>query len=307
MRRALARDFSALPDTEVIMTFDSRLVATESDGLWKTVTVGIGGELDTFENLACRGDTWTLVIAPETDGILGERARLIESLQGARSLGSNSEAIGATSDKLDLAHLWVEHGINTPETWRVEPNQPLPPDASYPAILKPIDGAGCLDTFLVHSASEAPETTCKAIIQEYISGMPMSATFLIDATDQAHLIAVGTQFIDCEEGRLRYRGGRLPEDRRLCDANVRAALTAVSGLRGLVGIDFISTASGSVVIEINPRPTTSIVGILSILEPGILAKAWIDSMAGPYCGPDLANLVDQFAVRNFHPNGIVDL
>jgi hypothetical protein len=34
------------------------------------------------------------------------------------------------------------------------------------------------------------------------------------------------------------------------------------------------------VLEINPRPTTSLVGLVHLLPPGALARAWLDLAAG---------------------------
>jgi predicted ATP-grasp superfamily ATP-dependent carboligase len=71
-----------------------------------------------------------------------------------------------------------------------------------------------------------------------------------------------------EDGRFRYEGGSLPltgplgaRAQRLAERAVRA----VPGLLGFVGVDLIlghaDDGSGDAVIEINPRLTTSYVGL----------------------------------------------
>jgi biotin carboxylase len=45
----------------------------------------------------------------------------------------------------------------------------------------------------------------------------------------------------------------------------RAVAGAIPGLRGYVGIDFIQTGEGPVVLEINPRLTTSFCGLRAAL------------------------------------------
>jgi predicted ATP-grasp superfamily ATP-dependent carboligase len=49
-----------------------------------------------------------------------------------------------------------------------------------------------------------------------------------------------------------------------------------------VGVDYLwDDATGlATVLEINPRPTTSYVGLARWLSPGTLARAWLDLVSG---------------------------
>ena len=302
MRRSLVRDFSAVANTSIVMTLDPRFGATEPPGPWETVCVDMGLEIDVLSRLMSTCDA-SLIIAPETNGILLERARLIENIAGERSLGCTSPAIQLATNKLDLARHWNSLGIRTPETWTLATGEPLPKNLEFPAILKPIDGAGCVDTLVLECPDAIPRFTRGAILQPWIAGIPMSATCLVDAGRLAHLVAVGTQHIECVAGQLQYRGGELPINQTYWDRNVRAAIDAVPGLRGIVGIDFVWTDEGSVVIEINPRPTTSIAAIVAILGPGILATVWLQAMEGRWEGSELADLFARDVSWNFDPAG----
>jgi hypothetical protein len=86
-----------------------------------------------------------------------------------------------------------------------------------------------------------------------------------------------------EDGRFRYRGGSIPVPCPPAEPLLRRALAAVPGLRGFVGVDFVwDPARGeAVVLEINPRPTTSFVGLSALLPPGCLARAWLESCGVP--------------------------
>ena len=81
------------------------------------------------------------------------------------------------------------------------------------------------------------------------------------------------------------------------EAPLRAAVESIPGLRGFVGVDFIwdEGRRRATVLEINPRPTTSIVGLTRILPPGRLASAWIGAFDPDYPArhllPGLADLV----------------
>src|SRR5881296_3367829 len=59
------------------------------------------GEKQAFRKLAVECD-WSIVIAPETDGILEERCRWVERASG-KLLGPTQEAIRLTADKLALS------------------------------------------------------------------------------------------------------------------------------------------------------------------------------------------------------------
>ena len=74
-----------------------------------------------------------------------------------------------------------------------------------------------------------------------------------------------------------------PEDRN-------HAVRSVRGLQGWVGVDFFREASDShlIVLEINPRPTTSLVGILARYPQGAIAKAWLQgALEGKFQQPEI--------------------
>ena len=92
MRRALAEDFAGLNGVRVVMTLDSCL--PDEPGLATIVRVGPGEEPATFARLAREAD-YTLCVAPETGGVLRDRARTILDV-GGRSLGSSPESIACS-------------------------------------------------------------------------------------------------------------------------------------------------------------------------------------------------------------------
>ena len=282
MRRALVHDFGTLERTRVVFTLDSRF--SEGPGPGTVVRVSQEEELSTFSRLAAEADL-TLLVAPETDGILQERARMITQVQG-RSLGSTVEAISLAGDKHALADHWKRFEVATPAARVVRPLEGLPRDQNYPAILKPRFGAGCLETYFVESFDACPSealSMSEAILQEYILGESLSASFLVGADGRSDLIGVATQTIDREGLRLVYRGGSLPIlDEIEGISIVRRAVECVPGLRGWVGVDFIvDCRSGDVIVlEINPRVTTSLVGWRRLLGPGRIAEQWMGIFKG---------------------------
>jgi tyramine---L-glutamate ligase len=282
MRRALAADFACVPGVRVVMTLDERL--PDEPGPWTIVRIGRGEEQPTLAKLAAAA-SWTALIAPETGGILSERTRWIDAA-GGRSLGSRPEAIDLAGDKLRLAQHLAAIGVPTPPVRLVVPSDGLPERFDYPAVLKPIDGAGSIDTFFVASADAVPPAARAqptALLQPFIAGEPMSASFLVAPDGRIFLIGVGRQHVERDDdGRFVYRGGTVPALQPNELDPVHRAVASVPGLRGFVGVDFVWDPLRAClsVLEINPRLTTSYVGLRHLLSPGRLARAWIAAIEG---------------------------
>jgi len=280
MRRALAAEFAGLRGrpVRVIVTLDARLPA--DPGPWLVARIAEGEHVARVRKLA-RAVDFTVLVAPETRGILACLTReLLEA--GARVLGSSAKAVELAGDKARLAARLEALGIDTPRVRTIIPALGLPAGAEYPAVLKPVDGAGSLDTFYLADAQSLPDdarTMPSAVLQRYVPGVPMSASFLVGEGGRAWLIGMGIQRMEIRDGRFVYRGGTLPAYRHRALPQIQPAVQAVAGLRGFAGIDFIWDAEGShaTMLEINPRPTTSCVGLCRLLPPGHLARAWLDA------------------------------
>ena len=236
-----------------------------------------------FESLAAEAD-YTVLIAPETDGILAHLTRSV-GRAGGRSVGSDPGAIALTADKARLAAHFERSGIPTPPTRPVRPAHGLPTDWDGPLLVKPVDGAGSIDTFVVRDPRRPPPALrrlAKGLAQPYLPGVPRSASFLVDREGRPTLLAVGRQRIEVDdEGCVRYRGGTIGESPGLDLSEVERAVRLVPGLRGFVGVDFLDhPRRGVTVLEINPRPTTSYVGLARLLPPGTIAGAWLAASAG---------------------------
>ena len=101
---------------------------------------------------------------------------------GGRSLGCSPDAIALCGDKLRCGEHLRARGIATPPSVRVVPRDGLPRDHPYPAVLKPIDGAGSLDTYCVESPDDLHDAVAampEALLQPFVPGSAMSAAFLV--------------------------------------------------------------------------------------------------------------------------------
>ncbi len=247
MFQAIHEDFAAIPGVEVL--------------------VGSPGE---FAELAALAD-WSFVIAPETDGVLFQLAEEVQRI-GGRLLGPSLVAITLTSDKYALFQHWEKYGVPTPETVLC-PNRPK----SWPCVVKRRDGAGSEGMELVRSEAEYDLLLGPWIAQHYCPGIPVSMAFLIGPRET---VALPPTFqLISSDGQFRYDGGLLsisPPLAARCETLARQAIADVPGLLGYIGVDMIlgdaEDGSDDVALEINPRLTTSYVGLRAYLQGNIAAQ-----------------------------------
>ncbi len=226
------------------------------------------GERERFCRLAAACD-FTLAIAPEFEDLLLHRTRWV-SEAGGRSLGCDAEAVGLAGDKLALASHLNERGIPTPPC-HLLPS--LPPDLPFPLVCKPRHGAGSLATSLVHGPGDLTACLARArregyegefLVQPYVPGTAASVAFLIGPGQCVSLLPAAQ--VLSTDGRFHYQGGRIPLGVDMANRAARLAeraLASAPGLRGYVGVDLVlgEEAGKDVVIEINPRLTTSYLGL----------------------------------------------
>jgi predicted ATP-grasp superfamily ATP-dependent carboligase len=312
MRRSLAMDFAAVAGPELRVGVTLGGLEPADPGPWTTLRITEAIGYESLIELAQRVD-YTLLIAPETTGVLAGLARSLEAA-GARSLGSHPEAIDLAGDKLRLMERFRDRGVATPESRRIRAGEAIPAEAGFPAVLKPIDGAGSVDTFLLTdagSASVRDRNPADALLQPFHRGIPMSASFLVSCDGTPWLIGAGRQRMRVWRGRFHYCGGVVPEPCAEALPVLRRAVESVPGLAGFVGVDYLwdQEERTAMVLEINPRPTTSHVGLSRLLPPGRLARAWLAACGIPGFPVDLleslADEVQQQPMIGFDVEGNV--
>jgi len=283
MLRALAADLIAIDGVEVDALADRRHLVDPLPYCSLHEVRDAGEERRTLERLAAAAD-WTVVIAPEFAGHLVARVHWVEQA-GGRILGPGSELVALAADKHRLAEYLAQRGVNVPPGVLLAPHDPFPKDFRYPAVLKPLDGAGSQGLALVADceASIGPRTTATRL-EQYCAGAPASVACLC-GDETIMLLAACAQLLS-DDGRFRYLGGRLPLDaERACRAHVLAvrAVASLPSPRGYLGVDMVlgddPSGRDDVVIEINPRLTTSYVGLRALAD-GNLAAAMLAVAAG---------------------------
>ena len=237
-----------------------------------------------FRELIAANDA-VLVIAPEFDNILADRSTLVVA-HGRQLLGCHPDAVRRTADKLALAAHWRACGISTPPTELATDATP----ATFPVVCKPRDGAGSQATTYIgdpatwrlhRHANQRAWPGRDFIVQPFISGLACSVAFLVGPKQIVPLAP--TEQILSGDGCFAYRGGRLPLAESLARRAGQIALAAVRSvpqLTGYVGVDVVLADHGEdVAIEINPRLTTSYIGLRALCRDN-LAAAWLELLHG---------------------------
>jgi predicted ATP-grasp superfamily ATP-dependent carboligase len=206
---------------------------------------------------AARAAEYALVIAPEFDGLLEQRVRWAEE-EGAALLGPTSAAVRLTADKLELGRFLAGRGVPTPVPEAA--TEARPPG---PFVCKPRDGAGSVGVRL----NEWPpaDEAARFIVQPLVPGLAASVAFLI-GPGRCRALPPCRQHLS-DDGRFAYRGGSLPLPADLAaraERVARLAVAAVPGLAGFVGVDVVLGDAGDWVIEVNPRLTTSYLGLRAL-------------------------------------------
>ncbi len=269
MLSAIVEDFARIPGVEVWTLLEPGALPDIGHLCRRTSAVE---EPAHFRQLAGRADS-TLVIAPEFDRVLLKRSRWVVAA-GGRLLGSLPPAVRLAGDKWALAKHWHAQGVPTPRTLPMVPGS-LP----LPVVCKPRRGAGSQATFLVRTPEEwAAIEPRDMIMQPYIEGSPASVA-LLRGPGSCVALCPTAQYLSAD-GRFQYLGGSLPLPADLAERATRLALAAVAhipGLQGYVGVDLILGPT-DVAIEINPRLTTSYIGLRRLCRDN-LAEIWLRGLS----------------------------
>lgn len=267
MLEALLSDLLAVPGIEVITTRDARLPPLSlpvqalpvslKDDVWQR-----------WEECIANADAvWP--IAPETGGVLERLSRLVRT-QGKMLLNSAPEAVMVTASKVATAQMLVVAGIAAVPTYVAAA---WVGSSSGPWVVKPDDGVGCEDTCLLSDAGEVQRwlnynnRKDTHVVQPYLPGDAASLSVLC-RDGRALLLSCNRQSIELQQGMFRYRGtvlnGAVQHWDR-CEKIAQAVVLAIPGLAGYVGMDVLIRDGEIIVVEVNPRLTTSYAGLARAL------------------------------------------
>ncbi len=199
-----------------------------------------------------------LVIAPEED--LARLSAIIED--NTLNLGSCPEAVERCADKLVCTKLLREACVRVPRTLETG----TIPENDW--VIKPRCGCASEDTYF----SRGGNIPQGHIATEFIPGESLSVSLICGKRTLP--LTVNKQLVEMDPGRnnspVEYRGSlspyETPEKEKLYETAIRAA--KVLGCHGYTGVDIIQ-GEDNYVIDVNPRPTTSLVSISKVMQEEI--------------------------------------
>ncbi len=206
---------------------------------------------DSIEKLSKECDA-ALVIAP--DEMLGDLTAIVE--ENTINLGCPSDAVRLCADKLKCTRVLDKENIPVPATIG---------KGSYTGdfVIKP--RFGCASEGVHRSRGGTLKKDF--IATEYIEGEHLSASVITGRTQLP--LTVNKQLIKINDS-ISYEGGVVPY---FCDRNweimeIAKKTTKVLGCKGYAGVDIV-LGDKPYVVDVNPRPTTSIIGIARVLQTEI--------------------------------------
>ncbi len=234
------------------------------------------------------------IIAPEFSGILKQLTN-IANRYNKTLFSIDIKGINLASSKINTFQFFKSHNLPTPETILI-PNLNKTSDkkaifkdinnVEFPAVLKPDDGVGAELIFYLNSKKELAEFIDKSlanlevyrdyVLQSYINGRDLSVllfnnTRLTNEGKHPLILSINNQDIHIKgsQGGSEYLGGAIPsDDYGLIKKKLHKLLKNpdFKDFNGIFGVDFMYTDREIYLIEINPRLTTSYIGLRYVLN-----------------------------------------
>ncbi|MEM6329265.1 MAG: ATP-grasp domain-containing protein [Planctomycetota bacterium] len=303
MAQAVAEDFARVTGCRVSLLRDLRVLDLAVDGADLRPVGSPAEHNDAFDAL-CRSADAVLLIAPELDGALASVVADAVAA-GASLISPGGDFVAIASDKHRTARHLREAGVPAPDGVVLDVEDPLPGAFRYPAVCKPLLGAGSEGVCVVTGPADTPPPRLGPHrLEPFVAGVAASVAVLT-GPGGSHALPPCTQRLSTD-GRLRYLGGRYPLPPGQASRAERLALRAIDAMpatQGYVGVDLVLGAnpdgSGDTVIEVNPRLTTSYAALRFIAGPN-LAHAMQAVATGGDGGLQIATRPLEFA-----PDGAV--
>ena len=185
------------------------------------------------------------------------------------TLSKESDAGIVIAPDGELCQLLGEKGIPVPRIVPKEEREEEGAKGVY--VRKPRYGCASEDVFIVNGRETyEDDNNQEYIVTEFIKGEDISSSLVV-GTSSVLPLTINKQLIRVDGGRLHYEGGEVPffmgEEAEKEVIRISKKVAAALHCKGYVGIDFVFGEDGKAyVVDVNPRPTTSVVGIAKVLK-----------------------------------------
>ena len=275
MLQAVLKDLIAIGKHELVVLLDQRCIHIDLPQSIERIVVTPQDDVLTVFTNAIQNCDAVLPIAPETKQILWTLCATVEAA-GKVLLSSSASAVAKTADKMETFKVLSAHHIATVPSHRLDKH---PHFYNQGTIIKARDGAGCENCFICYNEDDFERLLISLhepkhyVIQPFINGVALSISALFKKGTGV-ILCVNRQFITiCDNQRLKLEGCEVNchVDKAPFQTVVDQIAQAFPDLWGYAGIDLIKQDDQVLVVEINPRLTSSYTGIREALGMNVAA------------------------------------
>ncbi|MFK8027728.1 MAG: ATP-grasp domain-containing protein [Gammaproteobacteria bacterium] len=215
------------------------------------------------------------VIAPESSGVLESIvSRFVE--ENIPVINCDANTIRITGDKIECTSRLLSAGICAPINFSLSDAQQY----KQKVVIKNRFGVGCEGLKICDSGVHGLENINDFnhwVVQPYIDGEQLSLSLLCNAGKAIILTCNKQIFYGVDEPKLKACLVNAVSIDKAMEALANNIAKTFPGLSGYVGVDIIKTSDDYVVIDINPRLTSSYAGLNDVLMSNP-AELCIDSV-----------------------------
>ena len=212
---------------------------------------------------------YILPIAPEIDLNLFHYAKFLEKNK-LNFILSDSKTINLLSDKFLFYKACKRNNIPTIKTnlltYKLKQNNKI-------HLVKDRYGAGCSYIKIIKKSNDVKDNNFDKIVQPYINGEHYSLCLFFNK-NYYNLLTVNKQKLDINTNnmiKLTNLHVNVPHTfHPKINSLIFLIMKSFPGLRGYVGIDIIIQRDKILVVEINPRITTSFIGMYEAIGVNII-------------------------------------
>ncbi|MGI9471935.1 MAG: ATP-grasp domain-containing protein [Rubripirellula sp.] len=282
MLRSIVADLAEI--AEAVVPLDPRFGDTLTDSAATTISIDREQGLWTQWIDAAKECDAALIVAPESDGVMAKGVAMLRA-SGIDVIAGSGDFLRTASDKYLTAKTLSAAGVAHPLYMTLSDRRLQDERETHSRfVVKPRDGCGTQKILTFDAFDEARAALEEnSILQAWMPGQAVSIALVASPTQQSYLPAVSQHLAD---SNCEYAGGQGPlnddAQRRATALASRAIAAMPPTVRGFVGLDLLlaDRPGEDCVIEINPRLTTSYVGLRRMIH-GNLAARLFDLESGP--------------------------
>jgi len=235
---------------------------------YKDNSIIIKNKDDLYNTNFLRKYNYVLPVMPESNLKLYDYAKFLESNK-INMLLSDSKTIKMCSDKYEFYKFICNNKLNTVKTYLKYTKNMY----GKRFVIKDRYGVGCSYVEITKDINKLSTINSNNIIQDYIVGQDYSLSVFFTRAG-FKLLTINKQLIRINQNDQMYLSGimvNIKHDFYIKFVSIISKIKNIfPGLRGFVGIDLLVNDKEIFIIEINPRLTTSFVGVYDTLGINII-------------------------------------